>query len=124
MENSGERLRSAMRKRGVNQSDMAKYLGISSASISLVVNGKQHLDFDLAVKACDLLGITLDWLAYGREPIIGTNKKPYYTNPERQRIEYLMSIMEETDYEAVIVCLERIIRIRRERDDTDLSREV
>ncbi|MDR3342698.1 MAG: helix-turn-helix domain-containing protein [Treponema sp.] len=71
---------------------MAEMLEIPQPSISRIINGKQYPDFDLAIKASDLLGIGLDWLAYGREQV-GTNKKPYYTNPERQRIEYLMSLL-------------------------------
>jgi transcriptional regulator with XRE-family HTH domain len=90
---------------------------VSPSTISLVLSGKQYLDFDLAVKACEFLDITLEWLAYGRET--GTGRKPYYANPERQRIEYLMSIIDDTEYEAVIVCLERIIRLRIEPENAD-----
>ena len=33
-------------------------------------------------------------------------------NPERQRIEYLMSILEEAEYPLVIVAMEEMIEIR------------
>jgi transcriptional regulator with XRE-family HTH domain len=106
-----------MLKKAVDQKTLAAQLDLSQASISKIINGKQYLDFDLAVKACEFLDITLEWLAYGRET--GTGRKPYYANPERQRIEYLMSIIDDTEYEAVIVCLERIIRLRIEPEDAD-----
>jgi hypothetical protein len=51
----------------------------------------------------------LDWLAYG---IDLKTKPPFYRNPERQRIEYLMSILKEAEYPLVIVAMEEIIEIR------------
>ena len=51
----------------------------------------------------------MNWLAYG---IDQEAKPPYYRNPERQRIEYLMSIMQEAEYPLVIVAMEEIIEIR------------
>jgi transcriptional regulator with XRE-family HTH domain len=113
-----------MLKKGVDQKTLAMRLGLSQASISKIINSKQYLDFDLAVKACEFLDITLEWLAYGRETAAGGGRKPYYANPERQRIEYLMSIIEETEYEAVIVCLERIIRLRIETEDMPIDDKV
>lgn len=69
----------------------------------------QYLDFDLAIKACEVLEISLNWLAYGIEK---DPKPPFYRNPERQRIEYLMSIMKEAEYPLIIVAMEEIIEIR------------
>jgi transcriptional regulator with XRE-family HTH domain len=114
MENTGQRLHIAMRKKGVDQKTLADYLGLSQASISKIINGKQYLDFDLAIKTCEFLDITLDWLAYGRES--STRTVPFYLNPQRQRIEYLMSVLEEADYEATIIAIEGIIKLRLERE--------
>lgn len=86
------------------------YLGINFlAFFKKIINGTQYLDFDLAVKACRVLEISLDWLAYG---IDQETKSPFYRNPERQRIEYLISIMKEAEYPLVIVAMEEIIEIR------------
>ena len=104
----GERLAAAIKLRNLKQSDFAKKLNITQTAVSKIINGTQYLDFDLAVKACEALEITLDWLAYG----IAQIKPPYYRNPERQRIEYLMSIMKEAEYPLVIVAMEEIIEIR------------
>jgi plasmid maintenance system antidote protein VapI len=107
----GERLSEAMRKKGIEQKKMAEILQIPQPSLSRIVNGKQYLDFDLAVRACELLGISLEWLAYGRESMTEPNKKTYHRNPDRQRIEYLLSIMNERQYPAIIVALEGIIEV-------------
>jgi len=107
--NYGERLAAALKLKNLKQADLANELKISQTTISKIIKGVQYLDFDLAVKACEILDISLDWLAYGidKEP-----KPPFYRNPERQRIEYLMSIMEKAEYPLIIVAMEEIIEIR------------
>jgi transcriptional regulator with XRE-family HTH domain len=108
-QNYGERLAAALKLRNLKQSDLAKKLGITQTAVSKIITGSQYLDFDLAVKACEVLEISLDWLAYGIDP---ETKPPFYRNPERQRIEYLMSILKEAEYPLVIVAMEEIIEIR------------
>jgi len=102
-------LAAALKLKNLRQSDLANQLKIPQTAISKIINGIQYLDFDLAVKACEILEISLNWLAYGvdKEP-----KPQYYRDPERQRIEYLMSIMEKAEYPLVIVAMEKIIEIR------------
>jgi len=102
-------LAAALKLKNLKQSDLASQLKITRTAVSKIINGTQYLDFDLAVKACEILEISLNWLAYGvdKEP-----KTLYYRDPERQRIEYLMSIMEKAEYPLVIVAMEEIIEIR------------
>jgi transcriptional regulator with XRE-family HTH domain len=108
-QNYGERLAAALRLRNLKQSDFARELNITRTAVSKIINGSQYLDFDLAVKACEILEISLNWLAYGIDP----EAKPlFYRNPERQRIEYLMAIIKEAEYPLVIVAMEEIIEIR------------
>ena len=111
-----QRLADAIRRKGITQKDMAALLGVSTATISRVISGQQFLDFDLAVKACEILDITLEWLAYGREPPDRIGKTTYYRDPERREIEYLVSILEKAEYRAVIVAMEGIIELRFEQD--------
>jgi len=108
-QNYGERLAAALKLKSFKQADLAKKLNISQTTISKIIKGIQYLDFNLAVKACEILDISLNWLAYG---IDSEPKPPFYRNPERQRIEYLMSIMEKAEYPLVIVAMEEIIEIR------------
>ena len=108
-QNYGERLATAIKLGNLTQADLAKKLGITQTAVSKIINGTQYLDFDLAVKACKILEISLDWLAYG---IDRKTLTPFYRNPERQRIEYLLSIMKEAEYPLIIVAMEEIIEIR------------
>ena len=121
-QNYGERLAAALKLKSFKQADLANELNISQTTISKIIKGVQYLDFDLAVKACEILDISLDWLAYG---IDSEPKPPFYRNPERQRIEYLMSVLEKAEYPLIIVAMEEIIEIRLKSSgttETEVSR--
>ena len=105
----GERLAASLRLKNLKQADLAKELGITQAAVSKIINGYQYLDFDLAVNACKVLDINLSWLAYGEEKDANSR---FYRNPERQRIEYLLSIINEAEYPLVIVAMEEIIEVK------------
>jgi transcriptional regulator with XRE-family HTH domain len=109
MSGYGERLALALKNSGFKQVDFADKLHITRTAVSKILHGRQYLDFDLAVRACEILDISLEWLAYGRESDF---KSPLHHNPERQRIEYLLSILREAEYPLVIVAIEQIIEIR------------
>jgi transcriptional regulator with XRE-family HTH domain len=111
----GERLALALKRKKLKQIELATRLKITRTAISKIINGTQYLDFDLAVRACEILGISLDWLAHGSE---GPGNSIYHRNPDRQRIEYLLSIIREAEYPLLIVAMEEIIeiRLRGERD--------
>ncbi|MDR2759965.1 MAG: helix-turn-helix domain-containing protein, partial [Spirochaetaceae bacterium] len=83
----GERLALALKRKKLRQIELANKLQITRTAISKIINGTQYLDFDLAVRACEILEISLDWLAYGNE---GNSRSAYHRNPDRQRIEYLL----------------------------------
>jgi len=112
----GERLAAAIRLKNRKQADLASELNITQATVSKIINGTQYLDFDLAVKACQILDISLDYLAHGED----IDAKPHFhRNPERQRIEYLLSIIKEAEFPLVIVALEEIIEVRlKNKSDT------
>ena len=111
----GERLALALKRKKLKQIELADKLKITRTAISKIINGTQYLDFDLAVRACETLDISLDWLAHGNE---SNNHTIYHRNPDRQRIEYLLSIIRETEYPVLIVAMEEIIEIRL-KDKTD-----
>ena len=104
----GERLAAALRLKNLKQADLAKELHITQAAVSKIINGSQYLDFDLAVKPCKVLDISLNWLAAGAEQAAPR----FYRNPQRQRIEYLLSIINEAEYPLVIMAMEEIIEVR------------
>jgi transcriptional regulator with XRE-family HTH domain len=117
MSGYGQRLALALKNSGFKQVDFADKLHITRTAVSKILHGRQYLDFDLAVRACEILDISLDWLAYGRESDF---KSPLHLNPERQRIEYLLSILREAEYPLVIVAIEQLIEIRlKDKKDPD-----
>jgi transcriptional regulator with XRE-family HTH domain len=105
----GERLALALKRKKLKQIELAAKLNITRTAVSKIINGAQYLDFDLAVRACEILDISLDWLAHGGE---ASGRSVYHGNPDRQRIEYLLSIIREAEYPLLIVALEEIIEIR------------
>ena len=112
----GERLAAALRLKNIKQADLATELNITQATVSKIINGTQYLDFDLAVKACKVLDISLDYLAHGA---VQGDCHRFHRNPDRQRIEYLLSIIQEAEYPMVIVAMEEIIEIRLNKNPSD-----
>jgi transcriptional regulator with XRE-family HTH domain len=119
MSGYGERLALALKRKKLKQLELADKLRITRTAMSKIIRGSQYLDFDLAVRACEILEISLDWLAYGNE---GTNRSLYHRNPDRQRIEYLLSIIREAEYPLLIVAMEEIIEIRLKNEKSEDSR--
>ena len=116
----GKRLAAALRQKGLKQADLADELGITQAAVSKIINGSQYLDFDLAVKACKILEISLPWLAFGEESAPDSR---FFRNPDRQRIEYLLSIFDEAEYPLVIVAMEELIEIRLNTENRKKKKE-
>jgi transcriptional regulator with XRE-family HTH domain len=116
----GERLAAALRLKNLKQSDLANELNITQGAVSKIINGSQYLDFDLAVKVCKALDISLSWLANG----VDQEAKPrFFRNPERQRIEYLLSIINEAEYPLVIVAMEEIIEVRLKDENPEWKKK-
>jgi transcriptional regulator with XRE-family HTH domain len=105
----GERLALAMKAKGLKQFEFAERLHITRTAVSKILHGAQYLGFDLAIRACEILDISLEWLAYGENKDI---KPEFQRIPDRQRIEYLLSLLEEREYPLVIVSLEELIEVR------------
>jgi transcriptional regulator with XRE-family HTH domain len=103
----------------MKQSELADELGITQAAVSKIISGSQYLDFDMAVKACNALDISLAWLATGVED----DSKQYFKNPDRQRIEYLLSIINEAEFPLVIAAMEEIIEVRIKGTDCNEKRK-
>lgn len=58
----GDRLKSALKKKGIKQVELAKQLGYSVQKVSNYANSLNKPDFDFVVNAAKLLGVSVDYL--------------------------------------------------------------
>lgn len=74
-----DRLKVALNMRGVSQRALAKHCGTSAAAVSLWLNGStKSLSAPNAIKAADLLKVSVTWLMTGEGPMTNeTNIKTF-----------------------------------------------
>jgi len=61
----GVRLRSARRAKRMTQTSLAESIGVTHQQIAKYEKGRGRLPLTRAVKLCDTLGCSLEWLARG-----------------------------------------------------------
>jgi transcriptional regulator with XRE-family HTH domain len=59
----GEKIEKARRRKGLYRRDLAKITGITYATLKHYEYGNSEPSLSYAVRICDALGITLDYLA-------------------------------------------------------------
>ena len=64
-ESLGRRVKSARRKAGIRQADLAKKLGISYQYMSMIETGKRKLSLGMLVSLANELGVTTEYLLNG-----------------------------------------------------------
>ena len=70
----GDKILTELDKQGKHKKELAEYIGVKPASIS-DWNDSDNLRFWNVVKASEFLNISLNYLAYGKEPSIPTEYK-------------------------------------------------
>ena len=70
----GDKILTELDKQGKPKKELAEYIGVKPASIS-DWNDSDNLRFWNVVKASEFLGLSLNYLAYGKEPSIPTEYK-------------------------------------------------
>lgn len=131
-----ERLGLAIQQAGISQRQLAIKLGLNASSINQVVNGRSFLHFDLAAKACEILDISMDWLAWGKEDDNSDSLLARLDSAEQAskeaRIEYMLSIVRAMDaamadevYDFTILELDKKIRtvINRGKQSAEIIEE-
>jgi len=68
-EGLGRRVKSARRKAGVRQADLAKKLGISYQYMSMIETGKRKLSLGMLVSLANELGVTTEYLLNGYKSV-------------------------------------------------------
>lgn len=66
----GKRIADLRRKRGLNQSELAKKLGLSASSIGMYEQGRREPSISTVVALAEQLGVTTDYLLTGQAFII------------------------------------------------------
>lgn len=61
----GRRVKSARRRAGIRQADLAKKLGISYQYMSMIETGKRKLSLGMLVSLANELGVTTEYLLNG-----------------------------------------------------------
>lgn len=62
----GERVKDARHRLGISQIDLSNQTGISKSYISNIEKGKNEPSFNFIVKVSEAMGVSLDWLVFGK----------------------------------------------------------
>lgn len=87
----GEKIIAELNKQGKSQKSLAQYIGVSDTAIGKWKTKPQDIKFENVVKASEFLGLSLNYLAYGKEPSIPTEYKKLISSyqklsPENQKM--------------------------------------
>lgn len=80
----GKRIADLRRKRGLNQSELAKKLGLSTSAIGMYEQGRRDPSIPIIVALAEELGVTIDYLltgqAFSSQPCAHREKELSHTN--------------------------------------------
>lgn len=83
----GEKIIAELNKQGKSQKSLAQYIGVSDTAIGKWKTKPQDIKFENVVKASEFLGVSLDYLAYGKEPTIPTEYKKLISSYQKLSLE-------------------------------------
>ena len=67
MKESGKRIQELRRDRGMTQTQLAEYVGISSDNLGRIERGQQGVSIDLLIELADFFAVSMDYSALGRK---------------------------------------------------------
>lgn len=67
MKESGKRIQELRRNRGMTQTQLAEYVGISSDNLGRIERGQQGVSIDLLIELADFFAVSMDYIALGRK---------------------------------------------------------
>ena len=67
MKESGKRIQELRRDRGMTQTQLAEYVGISSDNLGRIERGQQGVSIDLLIELADFFAVSMDYIALGRK---------------------------------------------------------
>lgn len=87
----GKRIKEAREKKGLTQSDLAKAIKKSPATITQIENGNHNGTFEILSIICKKLDVSADWILFGKSPESHQiDQYSYLTDEDRQDIEYIL----------------------------------
>lgn len=120
--NFSERLKIAMKNFKMTQEELAQKIGLSRGAINNVMRKKNFLEFNSAAKAAKILGVSLDWLAYGDGPAPTADAdeislldriESRHNEEAHKEILYLLDLVKELDKSAQTEIYELILHHAR-----------
>ena len=67
MKESGKSIQELRRDRGMTQTQLAEYVGISSDNLGRIERGQQGVSIDLLIELADFFAVSMDYIALGRK---------------------------------------------------------
>lgn len=67
MKESGKRIQELRRDRGMTQTQLAEYVGISSDNLGRIERGQQGVSIDLLIELADFFAVSMDYIVLGRK---------------------------------------------------------
>jgi len=102
-----ERLAKALDAAGLNQSELARALGITTASVSNIMTGaSKSMAADNSVRAAKLLNVSPYWLATGQGPMRPAGTSPLATRMAAEFDRLVPDSMRERVYAQVMGLIE------------------
>ena len=89
LEGFGDRLKTAIQKKGYTQKELSEILRVNQDTITNYVKEKSFPKADILLNLCDLLDISIDWLMTGKEPTCSDNVFPEEIILSRRDLEML-----------------------------------
>lgn len=65
--NTGQRVKELREKNRIKQIELAEHLGITSASMSAIENGKTNPAYETLIRISEYFGVSTDYLIMGKE---------------------------------------------------------
>lgn len=102
-----ERLREAIKNRGITASELSRLSGVGKSDISYYLKGRYLPKQDKVYMLAKALGVNPGWLMTGVDQVEEAEVKIPVIVPDNQRFVELMKYMTPDDYEMVMQAFER-----------------
>lgn len=93
--NIGKRIRSRRQELGLSQAELGSRLGIHQKQISSYERGVNLPSSEVMIRLAEVLGVSLDYLAYSKEVAASPSYEPSYDSELMERFKALQELTAE-----------------------------